>query len=139
MHEETTTAESGGATTSVNFQSVNNESKHSASQKVNTNDPFIGYATYKSKSILATAIIPVEHQDGTIVHLRTLLDQGSQSNLISELAVERLGLKKHPVNVSISSISESTTSIAKFKIALTMGSLYKAYTWTIININWKLS
>ncbi|KOB70094.1 Uncharacterized protein OBRU01_15913 [Operophtera brumata] len=44
--------------------------------------------------LLATAVIRVEKEDGSYVNMRALLDQGSQTSLITENAAQLLGLPR---------------------------------------------
>ncbi|KAF9417993.1 hypothetical protein HW555_005138 [Spodoptera exigua] len=50
--------------------------------------------------LLTTLSINVRCSDGTYITLRALLDQGSQISLISENAVQRLGLQRRRYNAS---------------------------------------
>ncbi|XP_026313971.1 uncharacterized protein LOC113225776 [Hyposmocoma kahamanoa] len=54
--------------------------------------------------LLATIELKVKSADGTYIQLRCLLDQGSQVNLITESAAQRLGLQRHKQDASISGI-----------------------------------
>ncbi|XP_047540324.1 uncharacterized protein LOC125073508 [Vanessa atalanta] len=66
-----------------------------------------------SQVLLATAIVEVESRTGnTSLAYRCLLDQGSQASLITESAVQALGLKKMPNKVYISGIGGRNDSLA---------------------------
>ncbi|KAF9407568.1 hypothetical protein HW555_012450, partial [Spodoptera exigua] len=59
--------------------------------------------------LLTTLSINVRCSDGTYITLRALLDQGSQISLISENAVQRLGLQRRRYNASVSGIGSGAS------------------------------
>jgi len=65
--------------------------------------------------LLATAIIKISSSAGRNIYGRALLDNGSQSNFITNNLVHKLGLKRHKVNIPICGISESKNNI-KYKV-----------------------
>ncbi|XP_046966951.1 uncharacterized protein LOC124534960 [Vanessa cardui] len=70
-----------------------------------------------SQVLLATAIVEVESRTGnTSLAYRCLLDQGSQASLITESAVQALGLKKIPNKVYISGIGGRNDSLASASV-----------------------
>ncbi|XP_046976508.1 uncharacterized protein LOC124542625 [Vanessa cardui] len=70
-----------------------------------------------SQVLLATAIVEVVSRTGnTSLAYRCLLDQGSQASLITESAVQALGLKKIPNKVFISGIGGRNDSLASASV-----------------------
>lgn len=67
--------------------------------------------------LLSTAMVQVNDQNGRPVTCRCLLDNGSQSNFISERLFSRLGLKQTNINLPVSGINQSLTRITKSTIA----------------------
>ncbi|XP_058840942.1 uncharacterized protein LOC131696416 [Topomyia yanbarensis] len=59
--------------------------------------------------MLLTAVVNVRDRNGSVLPCRTLLDNGSQVNLISESMVNRLGLERKPVCIPITGIGSSKT------------------------------
>jgi len=80
--------------------------------------------------LLATAIIKVSSPAGNHIHGRALLDNGSQSNFITNNLVHKLGLKRHKVNIPICGISESKNNI-RYKVTAVVQSLNSSYVTTI--------
>lgn len=80
--------------------------------------------------LLATAIIKISSPTGQNIHGRALLDNGSQSNFITNKLVHKLGLKRHKVNIPICGISESKNNI-KYKVTAIVQSLNGSYPTTI--------
>ncbi|XP_013164455.1 PREDICTED: uncharacterized protein LOC106115573 [Papilio xuthus] len=62
------------------------------------------FAKASTHVLLATALINVESRTGSLICLRSLLDQGSQASFISESAVQLLGLKRHPIKTVVSGL-----------------------------------
>ncbi|XP_026325441.1 uncharacterized protein LOC113234351, partial [Hyposmocoma kahamanoa] len=79
--------------------------------------------------LLATLQIRVKAINGTYVTLRCLLDQRSQINLITESAVQRLGLPRQHENASVFGIGASNTQ-SNGTVSLNCTSLYGDYTFT---------
>lgn len=73
-----------------------------------------------SPVILATALVAVQsHKNNSIHTLRALVDQGSQSLLITEGACQELGLKKSPIQGNIVGVSANNTvtkALVEFEI-----------------------
>lgn len=65
----------------------------------------------QSEVLLSTALIQIVDSHGYPHTCRALLDNGSQSNLITEGLCERLGLKQENVNISITGINQVVSSI----------------------------
>ncbi|XP_059062702.1 uncharacterized protein LOC131855445 [Achroia grisella] len=61
--------------------------------------------------LLATAIVQVRDASGNLQSFRALFDTGSQSNFITESAMNQLKLKPRHSNVSVSGLGEAETSI----------------------------
>ncbi|KAF9404671.1 hypothetical protein HW555_014229, partial [Spodoptera exigua] len=79
--------------------------------------------------LLTTLSINVRCSDGTYITLRALLDQGSQISLISENAVQRLGLQRRRYNASVSGIG-SGASQSKGLVSIDCQSIYGDYNFT---------
>lgn len=58
----------------------------------------------KKEILLATVEMYVKASDGSMMRMRALLDQGSQINLITESAAQRLGLPRQKQNAAVSGI-----------------------------------
>lgn len=80
--------------------------------------------------LLATEKIKISSSAGRSVHGRALLDNGSQSNFITNNLVHKLGLKRHKVNIPICGISESKNNI-KYKVTAIVQSLNSSYITTV--------
>ncbi|XP_014217241.1 uncharacterized protein LOC106645810 [Copidosoma floridanum] len=66
------------------------------------------------KFLLATARIYVRGPHGQQVLVRSLVDQGSQSSLITHSLCDTLSLKTHPASISLTGVGDSsTTSVRK--------------------------
>lgn len=61
-------------------------------------------ANHDEEILLTTLMLRVRASDNTFMTFRALLDQGSQVSLISENAVQRLGLKRRRCHVSVTGI-----------------------------------
>ncbi|XP_018401697.1 PREDICTED: uncharacterized protein LOC108778883 [Cyphomyrmex costatus] len=59
--------------------------------------------------MLSIAVVHVCDNEGTLRPCRALLDCGSQANFISKKFAELLGLKTHPLNISISGVNGTIT------------------------------
>lgn len=79
--------------------------------------------------LLATLQLKVQAADGPYVTLRCLLDQGSQINLITEFAVQRLDLLRQHENASVFGIGAPNTP-SNGAVLLNYTSLYDDYTFT---------
>jgi hypothetical protein len=67
--------------------------------------------TLFKRVILSTAVIKVLDQKGHIQELVALLDGGSESNLITQHAVEKLGCKTESITLPVVGINEAVTTI----------------------------
>ncbi|GFR12770.1 DUF1758 domain-containing protein, partial [Trichonephila clavata] len=76
-------------------------------------EEFVGHAKGHSTVMLSTAIVYCQNNRGELFDLQTLLDCGSQSNLISQDAVLALGLQGERVNTSICGINGTSQMIKK--------------------------
>lgn len=85
---------------------------------------FSSHLKNNSKTLLATAVVPVHGKNGSIHYLKALIDMGSTDTFITSAATQKLGLSKKTANIPISSINESTTSTAKATTFFVFGSLY---------------
>jgi hypothetical protein len=75
--------------------------------------PTTSYCTQTlfKRVILSTAVIKVLDQRGRIQELRALLDGGSESNFITQHAVEKLGCKTESIRLPVVGINEAVTTI----------------------------
>jgi hypothetical protein len=75
--------------------------------------PTTSYCTQTlfKRVILSTAVIKVLDQKGRIQELRALLDGGSESNFITQHAVEKLGCKTESITLPVVGINEAVTTI----------------------------
>ncbi|XP_026324392.1 uncharacterized protein LOC113233481 [Hyposmocoma kahamanoa] len=79
--------------------------------------------------LLATIQMQLRAADGTYTTMRALLDQGSQTTLITENAAQLLGLKRHSIHASVSGIGTSPNK-CKGKVELHCKSLFNNYEFT---------
>ena len=78
---------------SVPTRELPTNSKQTAPSASKLTATSIGSRPTNEETFLPTAIVPIV-ANGQTVHLRAMLDSGSQSNIISEAAVQRLRLRK---------------------------------------------
>lgn len=93
LHYQTITAKP--LTTETPTEPDDPQSSQLTSLKVSLSD---------NQVILATAQIGVMDSSGSLVHLRALVDQGSQATFITESAVQLLRLKKTPQSANVTGI-----------------------------------
>lgn len=67
--------------------------------------------TRQSVSLLATAVVEAISEQGNIIPLRALIDQGSQATFISERATQLLQLKKQPMKGNVIGVGSTRTEI----------------------------
>lgn len=79
--------------------------------------------------LLATAQLKIRAADGTYLTMRCLLDQGSQINLITESAAQRLGLHRRKQSATISGIGFSANQ-SNGTVQLIGESIFADYTFT---------
>ncbi|GBM66014.1 hypothetical protein AVEN_39181-1 [Araneus ventricosus] len=65
------------------------------------------FVTQKKRVILATSVVYVLDNSGSIRKGRALLDSGSMCNLMSSDFAQTLGLKKEKINIPVSGISDT--------------------------------
>lgn len=106
------------------------ESKHNNEKLINSNiaqielqsEPIHIQATVALQNngsvLLATAMIGVRDKHGSIIMLRALLDQGSQSAFISEHAAQTLRLKRESIYAIVSGIG-AKTQVANYAMEIT--------------------
>ncbi|KAH9637209.1 hypothetical protein HF086_016231 [Spodoptera exigua] len=82
--------------------------------------------------LLATAQVKTIANDGTIVILRALLDQGSQVSIITENAAQKLQLKRERMSAVVSGVGASATTNCKGVLHLKCQAIYNNFN---ININ----
>lgn len=73
----------------------------------------------KGGVLLATAMIGVRDKNGSIIMLRALLDQGSQSAFISEQAAQKLKLHRENIHAVVSGIG-AKTQVAKHTVEISL-------------------
>lgn len=85
----------------------------------------------RTKALLATALVPVLTKTGTTVLLRALLDQGSESSLITTRAQQLLNTELAPEHIPITAIGNTPAGIIEHSTMLTLGSIHdKTYKHT---------
>ncbi|XP_031339663.1 uncharacterized protein LOC116168131 [Photinus pyralis] len=84
----------------------------------------------KSIILLSTALVDIYDIYGNVHSCRALLDVGSQSNFISQPMLERLKLKTIPVNIPVTGIAQTSTSISKLT-KITLKSRFNTYSANI--------
>ncbi|GFV03939.1 DUF1758 domain-containing protein [Trichonephila clavipes] len=82
---------------------------------------FVGYSKGHSTMLLSTAVVYCQNSRGEVFPLRSLLDSGSQSNLITLEAALTLGLKCKRVNTSICGVN-GTPQFIKNKVSTVVSS-----------------
>lgn len=70
-------------------------------------------ATKDEENLLATAIVRVKTKNGDKIGLRAVVDQGSQGTMLTEHALQKLGLSAEKVRAAVDGISgkESTKRV----------------------------
>lgn len=76
-----------------------------------------------NKVLLATASVPVYSSTGEKIILKALIDQGSQVNLISESACQKLRLKKQKTNIPLMGIGGTNVGQLKALVDTAIGSI----------------
>ncbi|KAH9638575.1 hypothetical protein HF086_000976 [Spodoptera exigua] len=95
---------------SSKHQSSSSSSTSGPSAKTPNKQPNANHVAVDDEELLLTTLsINVRCSDGTYITLRALLDQGSQISLISENAVQRLGLQRRRYNASVSGIGSGAS------------------------------
>ncbi|XP_055633144.1 uncharacterized protein LOC129773556 [Toxorhynchites rutilus septentrionalis] len=85
-------------------------------------------ASYCASSVLlATAIVLLEDDNGTVVPARALLDSGSECNFMTEGLNQRLKCKRRQADVAVSGIGQETTRV-KHTVSATVRSRFGNYT-----------
>ncbi|KAH9629138.1 hypothetical protein HF086_008587 [Spodoptera exigua] len=115
---------------SSKHQSSSSSSTSGPSAKTPNKQPNANHVAVDDEELLLTTLsINVRCSDGTYITLRALLDQGSQISLISENAVQRLGLQRRRYNASVSGIG-SGASQSKGLVSIDCQSIYGDYNFT---------
>lgn len=70
--------------------------------------------------LLATARVRVADRHGIWHYTRALVDQGSESTLISERLVQKLKLNRSPTAVSVFGVGGTKTAVAKGRVTLSL-------------------
>lgn len=87
------------------------------------------HAVRNNEVLLATVLLRIRASDGTYVLLRCLLDQGSQINLITEAAAQRLGLQRRKQNATVSGVGVSVNQ-SHGTVHLVCESIYGDYAFS---------
>lgn len=74
--------------------------------------------------MLATALVPVMGKNGKKHILKALLDQGSETTVISEAATQLLQLHKRPAHIPILGIGNTPAETVRCTTIITFGSLH---------------
>ncbi|KAH9636354.1 hypothetical protein HF086_002588 [Spodoptera exigua] len=115
---------------SSKHQFSSSSSTSGPSAKTPNKQPNANHVAVDDEELLLTTLsINVRCSDGTYITLRALLDQGSQISLISENAVQRLGLQRRRYNASVSGIG-SGASQSKGLVSIDCQSIYGDYNFT---------
>jgi len=61
--------------------------------------------------LMSTAIVNVTHANGSVQHLRVLLDSASEGNFVTRSACNRMGVRFIEINESISGLNDMSCSI----------------------------
>ncbi|XP_053596241.1 uncharacterized protein LOC128668099 [Microplitis demolitor] len=69
------------------------------------------HAQVSSEALLATAIVDLVNKQGKIRQCRVFLDAGSQAHFITEKAAKFLNLDKKAVNISVTGVDNTSTSV----------------------------
>lgn len=80
-----------------------------------------------SQILLFTAMVKIKDSDGRLVNARALLDNGSQSNFISESIIKELNLKVKDSAIKIKGISQQVTKALK-TVSLKISSRFESFT-----------
>ncbi|KAH9631294.1 hypothetical protein HF086_003730 [Spodoptera exigua] len=101
---------------SSKHQSSSSSSTSGPSAKTPNKQPNANHVAVDDEELLLTTLsINVRCSDGTYITLRALLDQGSQISLISENAVQRLGLQRRRYNASVSGIGSGASQTSTLR------------------------
>lgn len=73
-------------------------------------------------TLLPTAWVTATFENGKSFNLRALIDQGSEASLISNCAVQRLGITRQTTNVSVTGIAGVGAGKANGFVTMTIGS-----------------
>ncbi|XP_059053907.1 uncharacterized protein LOC131848156 [Achroia grisella] len=84
-----------------------------------------GQTAVHSQVLLATALVQADTQNGESRVIRALLDQGSQASFITEATAQYLGVKKIPVQGTISGLEGNKNVTAKYMVQLKIRSRIK--------------
>ncbi|GBL65865.1 hypothetical protein AVEN_6515-1 [Araneus ventricosus] len=71
------------------------------------------FITQKKRVILATAVVYVLDNSGSVRRGRTILDSGSMCNLMASDFANTLGLKKVKINIPVSGISDTAFNVKR--------------------------
>lgn len=82
-----------------------------------------------TETLLATAVVRVQSSDGTFIKLRALIDQGSQTSLITEKAAQMLQLPRQRCKGVIFGVGAKENN-CKGVINITCSSVYSDYHFT---------
>lgn len=80
-----------------------------------------------SQVLLSTAVVKIKHKDGHYVKAKALLDNGSQSNFVSDSLVKRLKLNLRDSHIEIKGINQQVSNALKIT-DLEISSYFESFT-----------
>ncbi|XP_063989072.1 uncharacterized protein LOC135168624 [Diachasmimorpha longicaudata] len=94
----------------------------------------VAYKAYSAlvspQSVLSTAVINIKNQDGNLVKARVLLDNGAQSNFITEDLVKVLQLSRNHIDIPVETLNQIETRI-KYSVRADINSRCTCYKETV--------
>lgn len=81
--------------------------KPSTSSTEQSSTAFVGTVNTTSLNVLGTALIRVRDKFGQWTPVRALIDSGSQISAITHISATRLGLNRHPSDITVVGLSQS--------------------------------
>lgn len=114
----------GGQTS--NNRSVQQNTAVTESKKTTSNNTNHVSQEDVSETLLTTALINVQAKDGSLITLRALLDQGSQTSLITEKAAQRLRIPRGRCKGVISGVGAKESN-CKGVIRITCSAIHSDY------------
>jgi hypothetical protein len=105
-------------------QSTDSGSHHEASTVSVVTSNYAG-GTQEVRVLLATAVVDIMDNRGFMHQCRVLLDGGSETSLISENCIARLGLSRKASNVIVKGIGNSNSTPARGQVSMSLYSRVK--------------
>lgn len=85
---------------------------------------FSAHLRESNDTLLATACVPMYHENGKVTIVRALIDQGSTTNFISDKMSQYALYPRHSVHTTITTINHLKTGKVRSIVNVTVGSLY---------------